>query len=320
MLIIQYLLYNILFSTTLIFFSYCVIIFTLYRHLVIFMEKYYRIKAIDEFDTVAECRCKYRHCNDKQIPTHCHEFYEIFITDKGSVKHWANGKVQELPEGTLVFIRPDDVHTYVYNPKPNNTTGYINLSFSIDVANNLFSYLSDSFPYKKLLSSSMPPMVILNKTEKKRIISQLNDINALDWNNKTAINLYVKSLLADIFVRHFFFDFSVSNSDYPFWFANLLKEMEDPKNFVAGTKRMIELSKKSRDHLARTVRKYLNLSLTEYINNLRINYAANLLLNSNYSIIDICFLCGFQNLGYFYKVFKKNYDMSPAKFIEKHII
>lgn len=52
-------------------------------------------------------------------------------------------------------------------------------------------------------------------------------------------------------------------------------------------------------------------NLSKYINGLRINYAANLLLNSNQSIAEVSYLCGFQNLGYFYRVFKQEYGIPP---------
>ena len=90
--------------------------------------------------------------------------------------------------------------------------------------------------------------------------------------------------------------------------------MEDIKNFTQGIDKMIELSGRSREHVSRSVKKYFNLSVSEYINKLRLNYAANLLLNSNMSIIDISFACGFQNLGYFYRTFKEQYDLTPANF------
>jgi len=59
---------------------------------------------------------------------------------------------------------------------------------------------------------------------------------------------------------------------------------------------------------------------SEYINSLRVNYASNLLINTNTPVIDICYTCGFQNLSYFYRVFKRTYNLSPGDFRKQYTI
>ena len=186
------------------------------------------------------------------------------------------------------------------------------------MAESLFAYLSPELPIEALLTSPQPPTVVLSRTGKMRLLSQLNELNTLNWKNKQELKLRMKTILADIFVQNFHSTASQKTPDMPLWFAQLLREMNQADNFISGTKRMIELSKKSREHLSRVTKKYLNMSLTQYVNNLRINYAANLLRNSNIPIIDICYMCGFQNLGYFYKTFKAQYKLSPAQFITQY--
>ncbi|SHH72406.1 helix-turn-helix domain-containing protein, partial [Clostridium grantii] len=43
-------------------------------------------------------------------------------------------------------------------------------------------------------------------------------------------------------------------------------------------------------------------------------YAKNLLTNTNMSILDISMESGFENLSHFYHLFKKNFQVTPAKF------
>ena len=124
----------------------------------------------------------------------------------------------------------------------------------------------------------------------------------------------MKAILADIFVRFFYDMPENSESTMPLWLSRLLSDMEQPSNFIGGMDRMVALSRKSREHLARSMKKYCGATITEYINELRINYASNLLINTNTPILDICFDCGFQGVGYFYKVFKDKYSISPGEF------
>ena len=90
--------------------------------------------------------------------------------------------------------------------------------------------------------------------------------------------------------------------------------MKKPENFIHGSERMLELSGKTREHLSRSMQKYYNITPTAYINELKLNYAINLMYSSTLSITDICYECGFSNISWFYKLFEREYGISPAKF------
>lgn len=278
------------------------------------MEKPLRLPIVGNVDTEAQCLYRYVYGADDIFNPHSHTFYEIFITISGTVTHLINGITQRLPEGTLVFIRPNDVHGYLYNTPESMDTAYVNLTFTYETAEQLFAYLSETFPSQKLLSCDMPPTIILNKIEKKRLLNLVSELNSVNWQDKNALKLRMRSLLCDIFVRFFSNAPEHDQGDVPIWFSQLLSDMEHPDNFLNGTERMIELSQRTREHLSRCIKKYLGMSATEYINELKINYASNLLLHTNTPILSICFDCGFQNPSYFNKKFKKKYGISPREF------
>lgn len=282
------------------------------------MQEYPCLTAATQIDQGAECRYRYVYgANDIFYP-HTHDYYEIFITLSGTVTHLVNGEKQKLPEGTLVFIRPHDLHGYLYENSESRSTAYINLTFTVETAELLFQYLSDGFPSQKLLSCDLPPMVTLNPFEKERLFARVSELNLVNWQDVTALKIKMRTLLADIFVR-FFYDLpSKSDNNIPRWLSELMMEMERTENFVQGMERMIELSRKSREHLARSMKKYCNMTLAQYINELRINYASNLLLHTNTPILEICYLCGFQSESYFYDVFKQKYELSPHRFRKSH--
>ena len=278
------------------------------------MEQYDRLPVSLNVDPQAQCLYRYVYgANDIYRP-HNHEFYEIFITISGTVTHYINGITQKLPEGSLVFIRPEDIHAYVYDTPQSSETAYINLTFTYETAELLFTYLSDCFPSKDLLSCDMPPTVLLNRLEKERLLAQISELNIVNWQDKDALKLRMRAILADIFVRFFYNMPNSKEQSAPVWLSQLLSEMEHPDNFSAGIERMISLSGRTREHLSRSLKKHYGVTLTEYINDLRINYASNLLLNTNTPILEICFACGFQSVSNFYKVFQGKYGVSPREF------
>ena len=122
-----------------------------------------------------ECGCFVRFVYggvDEYMP-HTHEFYEIFIIAKGTVSHMVNGTMQHLPEGSLVFIRPDDVHSHLCTD-PN--TAFINLTFTCETTEKLFEYLFDEEKKNRMLHNDMPPMIFLDRSTTKKFVSQIMEL------------------------------------------------------------------------------------------------------------------------------------------------
>jgi signal transduction histidine kinase/DNA-binding response OmpR family regulator/sugar lactone lactonase YvrE len=53
----------------------------------------------------------------------------------------------------------------------------------------------------------------------------------------------------------------------------------------------------------------------DYVRNIKLQKAASLLEKSNYTIREIAFMTGFATPGYFSKLFKEKYNMSPSEFL-----
>lgn len=78
--------------------------------------------------------------------------------------------------------------------------------------------------------------------------------------------------------------------------------------------RLARLCYFSEYHFMRFFKKYIGISCLEYIKNLRLENAAARLAKGENSILEISMSCGFSNLSYFYREFKKKYGMTPKKF------
>ena len=67
-------------------------------------------------------------------------------------------------------------------------------------------------------------------------------------------------------------------------------------------------------HLCKAFRKHLDKTPTEYLSELRSDYAAKLLADTDEKIFSIATDLGFKSLSRFYKIFKRYFDMTPAKY------
>lgn len=275
------------------------------------MVFYPKLLTEQNIDMQVGCGVRFVYGGIDDFRLHTHDFYELFIVAKGTIPHMVNGVMQYLSEGCLVFIRPDDLHAHRCDDPE---TAFINFAFTKETVVALFAYLFDEKKVNEMLFCDMPPMVFLDKTNRKRLVSQINDLNAENWKDKKALKIRMRTILVNVF-SHFVDSVSKKQeTSLPLWLTKLTNEMEKPENFVEGINQMIALSGKSREHVSRSVKKYYGITITDYINDLRINYASNLLINTNISIIDICYNCGFQSTSYFYRIFKEKNHVSPSIF------
>lgn len=77
------------------------------------------------------------------------------------------------------------------------------------------------------------------------------------------------------------------------------------------------ITKKNGFEFSRQFKEETGHSLTEYINQARMQLANQLLDNEKLSITDIAYLVGFNDVNYFIKVFKKQYQTTPLQY-RKH--
>lgn len=257
--------------------------------------------------------CRYVRSDTEYFVTHSHDYFEIFMVVKGPVCHIINSRQQILNEGSLLFIRDFDIHQYEH--ANDGYFEFLNLALSRELLFSVFNYLGSDFPADKFLNAEIPPMVILPLKEKERLFFALTEID--QNHNKPAARLKIRHILTDLFVRCFL-EYTDKSVYIPPWLEITYEKMKNPKNFIAGVNRMYEISGKTREHLTRSLKIYYNITPTEFVNDLKLEYCANLLLTSNLPIVDVCYNCGFDNLSWFYKIFREKYGDTPSKYRKKH--
>lgn len=255
--------------------------------------------------------CRRASMNTEHSVLHYHDYYEVFLTLTDDVYHYVNDKEFLLPKDTLVFIRKNDCHCYSTSPYSKDTI--FNISFSQEIMHQLFDFLSSGFPSEQLLKEEYPPTVALDPLESKKIMHSIEKIHTIPIEHPLKRSLEYRNLLLTIFYRYFSTYFSQENliKNFPMWLRVFNDKMKLNENFSKSTTEIIELSEKSREYLARTIKKYYGVTLANYINDIRLNYIANSLLTSNIDIIELVYDAGYQNLSYAYALFKKKFGMTP---------
>jgi AraC-like DNA-binding protein len=83
-------------------------------------------------------------------------------------------------------------------------------------------------------------------------------------------------------------------------------------------KEIVALSNLSDAAFCRYFKRMTGATFTEYLNQYRISQARQLLLR-DYSVTETCYACGFENLSYFNKSFKRWVGENPLGFKKRHL-
>ena len=71
-------------------------------------------------------------------------------------------------------------------------------------------------------------------------------------------------------------------------------------------------------HFRRVFKKIYGISPSKYVNKLRLDKAGNLLADTNLSVEEIVYKCGYNNYSYFERVFKTVFGLTPSDYRKKH--
>ena len=261
-----------------------------------------------------ESEFEYKHISNHRevFPLlHDHDYYEFFLIIEGQIEHFVNDQSFVLKPGHLVFIRPQDIHSY--KRRENQDCHFVNLAILENTISDLFSFLSKNIDEKTLLHSKNPPTVLLTKTELQILISKLETLNTLPVLDKKRLNMELRILLVHIFSNYFIHKPERENH-IPEWLHLTVTELQKPENFLKGMDSIKAIACKSDEHICRSFKKYLSKTPTQYINELRLNFAANQIRFSNRKIADIAFDAGYENTSYFYRQFFQMFSYTPNEF------
>lgn len=269
----------------------------------------YEVEHLYEIENTSkqtECLCQRVTGENRNTRIHDHNFYEIFLT-LNDVVHFINGKTEQLQRGTLVFIKPIDIHGIMYCD--NRKSEIINLTFSSKILHLLLNYLDVSITYIDNLNDTV---IILDEIKTLKLTEKLNKIIA--DNNSDLI--YTRCVVFELVTM--FFNKSLSEEkSFPIWFEDMCNQMKLKENFCAGAEQMIRLSGKSREYISRSMRKYLGITPSDFVNDLRLSHTAAQLIKTDKSITELCFEAGFYSTSWFNKIFLQKYGMSPKEFRKK---
>jgi len=254
------------------------------------------------------------------VELHDHDFYEMMYITEGEVVHQINGREETTLAGDLWFIRPEDVHA-MYKRTKRGPLAWVNVEFSIDAWTHFAEGAGP--PRQQDGQARLEPTgdvgfprrlsARLGVDERDECARVFQRVLNRYFQSPRRLDLYRFLSAAVGYLDPVEYEEEEALRNMPPWLAQVCREMNHLSNLQIGLPRMTEIGNVSFAHLARTLKAHTGRTPTEFINRLRLKNASMLLTTTSREISDVAFDCGFENLSYFYRLFRREYGQTPHR-------
>jgi AraC family cel operon transcriptional repressor len=269
------------------------------------------------FARLPDCRVHHhialtRLANGQRTMLHTQDFAELFLVTQGRGTHWWNGRAHRLVRGSFALVRARERHCYEADPA--TPLEFINLAF----APAWWRHFAQLFA---------PPLEPVSGNA-RRVHRQTNFPSAAARRLEERLLLLLarsrhdQALLAETtaaLLRDWLSPAGAREGapePAPEWLAAVVEEMEDSATVAKPLAYWQRRSGRSPEHLARCCRRYLGQSLTGLLNRARVQWIKTQMQRGDAKITALAFDAGYQNLGYFYRVFRRLEGCTPRQWMK----
>jgi AraC family cel operon transcriptional repressor len=254
-----------------------------------------------------------KHLEPREPPfLHRHDYFELFLVERGATWHLFGGQRDLLERGAMVFVRPDDAHAFCADAEAG--CQIINLMFRIETARHLEQRYAAELGQRFFWSAEAKPETHLLRGP--RLERAINSAHELQTSRRTLAR--VEQFLLYIMTR--VVDYSATlPSGTPHWLVTACTSARQPEVFRDGVPGFVKISGRGHEHVCRSLKKHLGMAPSAYINRIRMEHAAMRLGSEDASFDEIAADCGIENLSYFYRLFREHYGTTPRKYRLRHL-
>lgn len=258
------------------------------------------------------------------VSLHWHEYMEIIYIKKGKGNVTLDFTTHYVEEGDIIIVLPGRIHGI--SQHEDYSMEYENILFSVDMFRAFSHDALDAEFFMPMLAGEIDMKSIYDRDDALygQLSSCLNRVDSLCSATPKGYRLALKACYFDFF--YILYTNSKKRDDRGR--KSYAKNLERTKQILSyideNYKEAISISDIasfcgfSESHFMRFFKNSMGVSFVTYLCDFRLNVAANLLTSSDDSILEIADSCGFTNLSYFNRVFKRKYHITPSEYRDRH--
>lgn len=255
---------------------------------------------------------------EAEAPLHQHEAWEVICVRKGSGKLIVGEDYRDFDSNTVALIGPGIAHRWKYDSNDLSSDGRVSYSMVaflpafIDLLKNAFPELRNSLSGVDLKSAgfvfgSRASLKIRNSFDK---LSNLGEVERLSE---------VISLINFAFLTR-----DRESAGQAIQVEAAVRRIQKAIEIVMRDySQPISLSKVASEvgmhssAFSSFFHKHRGETFGHFLSNYRLNVASDLLVKTQKQVSEICYLCGYRDLGHFSRMFREKYGLSPRAFRNK---
>lgn len=252
------------------------------------------------------------------FPIHFHPEYEInFISNAAGARRVVGDHIGEIGDMELVMVGPNLYHGWEnYKNAQKDLLHEITIQFPRDLYSEHLLKKNILKPVRELLQNANRGILFSENTT--RMVAE----RLINFSTKRGFDSYMdfQSLLYDLatsrdqrILTNISFQKSNDffNSDRIEKIYNFVKENYSKKIMLEEAAGLLNMSVVS---FSRFIKQRTGKSFVDFLNEIRLGYATRMLIESNKSVSEICYECGFNNISNFNRTFKKKQNCTPSEF------
>lgn len=257
-------------------------------------------------------------------PLHFHPEVEILLVVQGDGTRIVGDSVNRYKPGDLVLIGSNTPHVWYSDRIPNENeikkwSEAIYIMFDPNKFGEQFWNIPETKSIRKFITLTRRGIKLTGETREK-ILAIMNVISDSIGFKRVCLLMNMLEIIASsdeyVFLSSPFSQNIINKNDsdrlnkvYEYVINNFRKEITlDEAASVANF---------STPAFCHYFKKRVNKTFIKFLNEIRVGHACRLLVDENFPVADICFMCGFNNTSYFIKQFKMITGLTPLCYRKK---
>lgn len=267
-------------------------------------------------------------CSDSEYSgvMHKHDFIEIVFVISGRARHAIGEMIYEVKKGDLIIVNYGVPHAFTPIDDGEEPFSTYDLLFTTElfeitgIGKYDFSSLANSYLFYTLFSDSAIGENSLNliRSDSKEFASLFEKIYVEYTNRKSGFMNMLRAYLIELITLIFREIDKKTRRDITKEQREVVSKAIDYMKHNYNTKinldNIVSDIFLSKNYFRQLFKSTTGMSVTDFIQKTRIEEACRLLLSTDRTVFDIAGDCGFTDMKFFYKIFKKITGKTPGDY------
>lgn len=261
-----------------------------------------------------------KHTRFINFPSHKHNYIEFNYVYQGKLTQIIDNKEIILQKGELIFLNQYITHEIKASSEEDIIINFI-------IRPEFFDYIITLLDNENIISKFLLTTLYTDYDEGEYLyfkVSERKDIQ--DLVEKVITELYTPSIMKKatikLLVGLLLVELIKNSQDIEIYSVDnyekllIIQSLKYIEGFYKkGT--LFELAEKLNQpdyKLSKLIKKHTKMNFKELLQEKKLSKAIELIKTTNYSIVEIIELVGYENPTYFYKIFKEKFKMTPREY------